>query len=628
MLRTSRPLSTPLTGPLTGPLAGPLTGLVAAAVLGSGAALGVVAPAGAAPDAPVAHVAPGAPVAQRGLLGSLLSAVQLPVLSGAGDVGSVLTLADPVWSLLGVTNSYQWLRDGVPIPGATGATYLPVAEDAGRQITGMVTGKLLGLLPVSVLSNVLPIAGGSGLPDPTSLLATVLPLLSGVPGVGQVLSLSATQWNLPGVVTSVQWLRDGVPILGATGSQYVPVAADAGRQITALVTGRLLGLLPTSVLSSAATIPGADVVDQVVATVAPLLSGVPVVGDVLTLVPGEFSVPGVTSSVQWLSNGLPIPGATGLSLPLTEALSGTDISALVTGTLAGIPVVSVLTGALGVGDLASSLTADGLPTLTGAGKVGSLLSAASPAWATSGVSTTFQWLRNSVPIPGATSATYRLTAADLAKQIAVKVIGTKAGATGAFSSAPVLVDLADALVASVAPAISGSARPGGLLSATTGTWSGAPDVFLYRWLRDGTVIPGATGAQYTPVAADAGRRISALVAAPLTGADLGYATSAAVTVARALSTLSLDAPARVPADVRPVVTLGLAAVGLDPAGVVRILDGDRVLDTVRLAAGDDGSRAVRLPRLAPGVHVLRAVFPGTRTTAPSTSAPVRVRVIR
>jgi hypothetical protein len=36
--------------------------------------------------------------------------------------------------------SYTWLRDGVAIPGATTATYTPVAGDAGHQVTCQVTG--------------------------------------------------------------------------------------------------------------------------------------------------------------------------------------------------------------------------------------------------------------------------------------------------------------------------------------------------------------------------------------------------------------------------------------------------------------------------------------------------------
>jgi hypothetical protein len=37
------------------------------------------------------------------------------------------------------THTYQWLRDGIPIPGATGSFYVPNAMDANHEIQLQVT---------------------------------------------------------------------------------------------------------------------------------------------------------------------------------------------------------------------------------------------------------------------------------------------------------------------------------------------------------------------------------------------------------------------------------------------------------------------------------------------------------
>jgi virginiamycin B lyase len=68
-----------------------------------------------------------------------------------------------------------------------------------------------------------------------------------------------------------------------------------------------------------------------------------------------------------------------------------------------------------------------------------------------------------------------------------------------------------------APRLTGGPQVGatiGCAPARWATWAGAPpSVRLlpfdgYRWLRDGTLIPGQRGAAYTPVAADAGQRLA------------------------------------------------------------------------------------------------------------------------
>ena len=64
----------------------------------------------------------------------------LPTITGTAKVGSVLTGTAGTWSGRPTpTNSFQWLRDGANISGATGGTYTLVTADAGKVISLKVT---------------------------------------------------------------------------------------------------------------------------------------------------------------------------------------------------------------------------------------------------------------------------------------------------------------------------------------------------------------------------------------------------------------------------------------------------------------------------------------------------------
>ena len=68
------------------------------------------------------------------------------------------------------------------------------------------------------------------------------------------------------------------------------------------------------------------------------------------------------------------------------------------------------------------------------------------------------------------------------------------------------------------PTILGSPTVGATLTIDPGLWGPWDPPFTYQWLRDGAVIPGATGASYTPTAADFGKSISVTLTGSTTGA--------------------------------------------------------------------------------------------------------------
>ena len=58
----------------------------------------------------------------------------VPTVAGTNTVGQTLTGTNGTFTPAGATITRQWTRNGVPISGATGATYLLAAPDSGKTI--------------------------------------------------------------------------------------------------------------------------------------------------------------------------------------------------------------------------------------------------------------------------------------------------------------------------------------------------------------------------------------------------------------------------------------------------------------------------------------------------------------
>ncbi|WPB80056.1 hypothetical protein KYC5002_13030 [Archangium violaceum] len=143
------------------------------------------------------------------------------------------------------------------------------------------------------------------------------------------------------------------------------------------------------------------------------------------------------------------------------------------------------------------------------------------------LSFSYQWLRCSTaggfkcsPIPEAILPVYVPTVTDEGYQLMLRVTATNIlGAVQAPSNVSLVVR-PPGPINTVAPALSGTARVGGVLTVNTGTWTGAAGAtYTTAWLRceETTLvcspIPGETGSTYTLTSADLGSRIRARVTA-------------------------------------------------------------------------------------------------------------------
>lgn len=126
--------------------------------------------------------------------------------------------------------SYLWQRNGLPIPGATDATYstnnVQVA-DSGAQFSCLVTNAYGVALSSNAVLTVLPGVPAAITMQPASITVAV----------GGTASFSVGASGTPPL--SYSWQRNGLPIAGATSSFYSTnnvALADSGTQFSCLVS--------------------------------------------------------------------------------------------------------------------------------------------------------------------------------------------------------------------------------------------------------------------------------------------------------------------------------------------------------------------------------------------------------
>ena len=412
------------------------------------------------------------------------------------------------------TMSVQWNRDGTPIPGATDFDYPLVAADEGHELTATLTSSLDGFTPATVTTAPYDLR--------QQFVNVTPPAITGTAVVGQPLSVSDGTWTPTPDSVSYQWFRTvgtdaPVAIDGATTSTYTPTSDDNGDAITAAVTATAAGYADAT-LTTAATAP---IAPDVLTTDTPTILGTPTVGQTLTAVAGTWAPGTVSFEYQWVRGGVDILGANGPTYSLVGTDAGTAISVRVTGSEDGFPSASATSAATPI--VAPGTLATGTPTITGMPAVGGTLTAAPGTWGPGTVVFTYQWVRGSTDIPGATATTYPLTAADAGAAISVRVTGAETGYTTASATSAPTSAVATGVLVPGTPSITGSPVVGQQLTAAPGTWGPGTVTFTYQWVQGSTDIVGATDSTYTVAQADAAKSISVRV----TGSEAGYTSTSA-----------------------------------------------------------------------------------------------------
>ena len=339
--------------------------------------------------------------------------------------GATLTATAPTFTVPGAstvpTVSYQWLRDGAPIAGADAAVYTLTPQDAGADLSVVVTGQVASLAPATVTSSAVSITPGT-------YTVTAVPTVSGTPKVGQRLTVTPGTYSVPDVAETYQWLADGSPVAGAVDSSLLLDASLVGKRISVTVSSSKTGYTSAEPTTTAATAPVAASAAPVIGvTKAPVVSGKAKVGKTLTATPGAYSVPGVTVSYQWLRAGVSVKGATLATYTPVKADKGRQLSVRVTATKTGYTTVAA-TSPTTPKVKAGTIKVTKKAKIKGKAKVGKKLKVTKGTYKPAGKTTIkVRWLRGSKKIKGATSKRYKVKAADRGKKLKAKVIVKKPG---------------------------------------------------------------------------------------------------------------------------------------------------------------------------------------------------------
>jgi hypothetical protein len=166
-------------------------------------------------------------------------------ISETGDVLSVSVMISPVEALTS-TQTYQWKRNNVDITSATSVDYTLTADDAGKNISVVVTltGDFSGMFTSATIEV-----------GKIVLTGTVSLTNSGA-AVGD--TITATAAGVPGILDtdySIVWLRNGQVVTGTSGATYTITTADLGKAIDAKLVAKGTTYSGEVVSTGAVTIP-------------------------------------------------------------------------------------------------------------------------------------------------------------------------------------------------------------------------------------------------------------------------------------------------------------------------------------------------------------------------------------
>ena len=450
-----------------------------------------------------------------------------PTISGTAQVRETLTAdTSPIADEDGLTNvsfSYQWIRSDngadTDISGETDSTYTLVLADLGKTIEVQVTFTddddnaetltSVATEPVSAAAN-----------NP----ATGVPTISGTVQVGEALTADtspiADEDGLTNVSFSYQWLADDADIGGETASAYTLSDDDVGKVIKVKVTFTDNAGNEESLTSEATA--EVEARPNSPATGAPAISGTAQAGETLTAdTSGITDANGLTNvafSYQWLADDADIGGETASTYTLSDDDVGKVIKVKVTFTDNAGNEESLTSEATAEVEARPNSPATGAPAISGTAQAGETLTAdtsgITDANGLTNVAFSYQWLADDADIGGETASTYAVSAAAVGKAISVRVTFTDDARNeeSLTSEATAEVEARPNSPATDAPAISGTAQAGEMLTADT---SGIDDAdgltnvaFSYQWLADDADIQDATGSTYTLTDDDVGKAIS------------------------------------------------------------------------------------------------------------------------
>ena len=382
--------------------------------------------------------------------------------------------------------------------------------------------------------------------------------------------------------------------------------------------------------------------------------GLGVSGSTLTAVAGTWTGAGNSYSYNWLrcngSNSNCVSESTAGTYLLQSADVGADIVLTQTASNAGgsltvfsLPVGPITSPTLKVAPPAAG---SGVPTVSGTPQVGATVTGV-PVAMSGNPTFAYQWLRclgqSCTAIPGATSATYSPTAADLGDTLAFSETGTNAGGSGSAQSAKTAVVTAPTeTTLQITPAGVVAGQTATLIATVTSATGQAPPMGTITFEQAATAIPGCASIATKPSGASAtvtcqtvfagsAATLSAVFtpnpAAQVTGSD---STALGFVLGRAATAATMDVPTQVTLGKRITFKAQIApqagTQGVSPTGTVVFLDGTKPITGCAPAlAGGIASCTVKYDVL--GRHTISATYLGDGNFSGSSTSVHKLQVV-
>ncbi|MFM8179727.1 MAG: immunoglobulin domain-containing protein, partial [Candidatus Kapaibacterium sp.] len=391
----------------------------------------------------------------------------------------------------GANPSYQWFYNGAPMNVGQN----PTAQTANLQLTNVTPGSAGSYRcfvtgpcsPNGVFSNIATLTVNSPVvqlqpQSQTGCAGTPVTFTTQVSGTG----------------LSYQWRKGGVPVAGATNATYIiptPVVADAG--IYSVVAANTCGSVTSSDATLTITVPAAfatQPVSQSVCRGANL---------VLTV---AVNVDATSPSYRWRLNGSDLPLSAYPSAN-TPTLTIANIQSFEAGGYS----CQVITPCQPLGTVSSvAAVTVNAPTAIAQQPTGTTVCEGSPVSflvGATGTNLSYQWLKDGVPVNGATNSIYLIanTTGPDNGSYTVNVGGLCSPTTVTSSAALLVVNTNPRITA--APVADRAVCQGSTVNFTT---SASGTGLTYRWRFNGSTITGNASAS-TPT----------LVLNGVTGANAG-----------------------------------------------------------------------------------------------------------
>jgi hypothetical protein len=437
-----------------------------------------------------------------------------PEVVGTGIIGERLLCGAGSWVGSVSEFHFEWIRDGSP--ASSGVGHIITRADEGHTLWCLVTAEANGEIGQAESLNSVQVEGTRARP-PEPVAA---PVLSGRPAVGQSLSCSNGGWSGGSLTFTYAWVRDPGPeegtIEGATASTYTVSSKDQGHTLACLVTAHN-SAGTASAVSNALSISGTK---PAPVSIPRVLGAEPAaVGEMLSCYAGSWNgSPRPTLTYEWLREGVTIAAADGSSYTVDAADELHRISCRVTGRNSSGSAEAVSSNTIKIRGAKPQNTR--APSVIGEPKVGGKLICEGGSWSGTPTPTlSYVWVRDLGLFGQQTvgsSSEYTLVEEDAGHALSCQVSATNSEGEASQSSEPRVVPNGSGTAPEnvVPPTVSGEEAVGATLTCGAGSWSGSPEpVLTYRWLRDGSPIPGETRSSYQVRAEDQAHTLSCRVTA-------------------------------------------------------------------------------------------------------------------